>query len=394
MLASVFALGAVSAEDDIKDLDSYTAKLSFDTIFYNGGYAAAGVHAAAIYVDAGGAAGAKFEETNREFDNAGFAIRNIGLRGWIGFDQPIKSFGYFANGVAQTGFFREDFMSDADASAVRAAGGDNALRFRIDIPVGIYSGTTTFVPFAQLADGTIVKFVSETTAKNLTFTCKNGEVSQKSGATEYNAYSGKKAMSYDYVVWNYAQLNDPNQVVNTESPEFAYNKIRTFLNADGVIDQVNFAGYMMKFWGWFAADQAIVKVGYAIDDEAFFNGMSYLDPGPEAGIVKHLKDNLGFTEEEANYSRRYTVTLPFINYTGTHNVGVAVELADGTVLVLNDTVIPVSGAEESEVTTEYVTDTDDTPETNTPTGDVSMAMFAVIVVLAAGAVVLMKRRAF
>ncbi len=392
MLFSLSTVLFASAAEEVKDLDSYApVNMSFDTIYYNGYYGGP----VNVYVDAGGGGGPKLDETARAFDNQGFAIKNIGLRGWIGFDKPISRFGYFANDQLIFGNFAEAFMAEADETNIKAAGGENAVRYNIDIPVASFGGDVTFTACAQLSDGTVVKFVSSETTKNTTFTCKNGEVSEvkNSDAIMYNDYTGKKAMSYDTVTWNNTQLNDPSQVTSVESPEFAYNKIRTFLNDDGVIDQVAYGGNTMRFWGWAALDQAIEAFGYAIDKDVYFDGLSYPDANFEQGIVNHLVSNIGFDEDTAKLSRRYTVVVPFRNYTGTHDIGVAVKLADGTILILNDTVISVRGAEEVQPQTDEPQPQTDEPQPQT--GDAAVAMIAVAAVLAmSAAVVFAKKRSF
>ena len=81
---------------------------------------------------------------------------NIGIRGWVGFSQAIKSFGYriddedpvFSND------FTMSFENDDDKTAIGNAGGENALRFKILVPaLDLEDGEHQISFLVELADG-------------------------------------------------------------------------------------------------------------------------------------------------------------------------------------------------------------------------------------------------
>ena len=99
---------------------------------------------------------------------------------------------------------------------------------------------------------------------------------------------------------------------------------------------------------------------------------------------------------------RFIIHIPLCLIDGTEKISAAVKLADGTIVLLDkesditDTSVVVKNVENGFLTYE-VPDDDDEPgeEPNQPTGDATVALFAVILVAAMGAaVVLSKKRAF
>lgn len=96
----------------------------------------------------------------------------IQIAGWLGLDQGIKGYGYKVGDKAPV--FDEAFLVEPE-QGVLDAGGEFAKRFRIDIPAkgADITGTVQVNLVAELEDGTIVAFNSETVpALNIGFDLK------------------------------------------------------------------------------------------------------------------------------------------------------------------------------------------------------------------------------
>ena len=124
---------------------------SFDTFYVNG----------QMYFPEDGNAGGKLDEINNTLTFASAAeLENITLRGWIGFDQAIDSFGYYVDNYE---FVYGEFKT-ATEDGVLAAGGEFASRFEIKVPLEYLEGDDHFVGFVvKLADGTIAQLRAEIT---------------------------------------------------------------------------------------------------------------------------------------------------------------------------------------------------------------------------------------
>ncbi len=121
---------------------------SFDTFYVNG----------QMYFPDGGA-DAKLDEINNTLTFASAAeLENITLRGWIGFDQAIDSFGYYVDNYE---FVYGEFKT-ATEDDVLGAGGEFASRFEIKVPLEYLEGDDHFVGFVvKLADGTVAQLREE-----------------------------------------------------------------------------------------------------------------------------------------------------------------------------------------------------------------------------------------
>ena len=118
---------------------------SFDTFYVNGG----------MYFPEDGGAGDKLTaQDNTIVFGEGEAHDNMILRGWIGFSQPMASFGYYIDNYK---FVYGDFFT-ATEDGVKAAGGEHASRFEINVPLTDLEGGTHKVGFiVKLEDGTVVR---------------------------------------------------------------------------------------------------------------------------------------------------------------------------------------------------------------------------------------------
>ena len=118
---------------------------SFDTFYVNG----------SMYFEADGGAGDKLTAINNTITfDAGEAHESLALRGWIGFGQPMATFGYF---VDNYNMVYGEFKQDTEAG-VLAAGGENASRFQINVPLDkLEEGVHTIGFVVKLEDGTVVR---------------------------------------------------------------------------------------------------------------------------------------------------------------------------------------------------------------------------------------------
>ena len=116
---------------------------SFDTFFVND----------EMYFPEDGGAGDKLAAQNNtvEFE-LGAAHNSMSLRGWIGFAQPIASFGYYVD--TYTYIWGE--FAQATEDGVKAAGGEHASRFKIDTDISALMGEHKVGYVVKLEDGTVV----------------------------------------------------------------------------------------------------------------------------------------------------------------------------------------------------------------------------------------------
>lgn len=132
---------------EVLDYDDYEGGIqnySFDTIFFDN-----------TTITDGGVAGWK-TDNDETIDGKDGSIKVVGLRGWLGFqDQDFIDIGY----VIDDGYVRfgsGTFVATEDP--VKAAGGQYAQRFRVDIPVATLAGEGhTICAVLMTEDGQIVK---------------------------------------------------------------------------------------------------------------------------------------------------------------------------------------------------------------------------------------------
>ena len=130
---------------EIDNADAGKVGHSFDTFYVNG----------EMFFEADGGAGDKLTAIDNTISfELGEAHDSLALRGWIGFGQAIDQFGYFVDNYE---FVFGEFRQDTEAG-VLAAGGENASRFQIVVPLTDLGEGPHMVGFVvKLADGTIVR---------------------------------------------------------------------------------------------------------------------------------------------------------------------------------------------------------------------------------------------
>jgi len=151
-----------------EDTDAPTAPVyknaSFDSIYVDG---------ALNFGQPDGSASDKLDGVNRTVGNGDGSISEIRLRGWIGFEQEIEMFGYKI-GNAEPVF--DASFTEATEQPVKDAGGENALRFNVTVPVAGIEGEQKIVMVVKLATGDIVEIddtlvaTGPATAPNTSFT--------------------------------------------------------------------------------------------------------------------------------------------------------------------------------------------------------------------------------
>ena len=125
---------------------------SFDTFYVNN----------QMYFPEDGGAGGKLDNINNTITfGVGEAHDSMILRGWIGFNQPIDSFGYYLDNYKMV--FNPDYTRPAE-DGVKAAGGEHASRFEILVPLAHLVSNDHFAGFVvKLADGTIARLRADIT---------------------------------------------------------------------------------------------------------------------------------------------------------------------------------------------------------------------------------------
>ena len=169
---------------EIDNADAGKVGHSFDTFYVNG----------EMFFEADGGAGDKLTAINNSLTFGVDDVReSLALRGWIGFGQPIAQFGYFIDNLTM---IYGEYKQDTEAG-VLAAGGANASRFQIEVPLAELSGGVHTIGFvAKLEDGTVVRLRENLTVTVIPYTVDetivlgSGQGSAFSGAP--NTYFGQR----------------------------------------------------------------------------------------------------------------------------------------------------------------------------------------------------------
>lgn len=217
---------------------------SFDTFYVNG----------SMYFPEDGGAGDKLTAQNNTLTfGAEDAHDSLALRGWIGFDQAIDSFGYFIDNYTMVyGEFKT-----ATEDGVLAAGGANASRFQIDVPLADLEAGVHMIGFvAKLADGTVVRLRENLTVIIVPYTVDEtvslatGHGAPFSGAP--NNYFGQR--------FNIGE-NILKQITITDMATYADGNVNT---------------WVVKIWNW-NTDYATTTAGEPL---YVANGENHTDNAP------------------------------------------------------------------------------------------------------------------
>ena len=364
----------------VDESEYHYVNASFDSFFVND---------VLNFGEADGGASDKLDARDRTVDGSDGSVSKFTLRGWIGFQEEIDSFGYQVNGNDPV---YGDFKA-ATEDAVRGAGGQNALRFQVEIDATQLKGTNNIVIVVKLANGAVVK-VDDTlqatgpaTPPNSSFKFIGVEDSQPAtsgGEEEIKNYldegTTQIGMSLDTIFWNGAAINDLG------AGQIARTTLDSYLSEDGTLDAVKYGGKSIGYHGWVCFFQDVRQFGYMIGDKVVFDDSFAVQT--DDGTISAVHSWGG--DWAKGVVRRFTITIPIEELTGSNVVCAVAQLEDGQIIKLND-----ATAGNNRDTTVTIRSADPEPETNTQTGDMTVAMFAVIAVLAMGAaVVFMKKKAF
>ncbi|MCR5056920.1 MAG: discoidin domain-containing protein [Clostridia bacterium] len=97
-----------------------------------------------------GLASSKLDAVNRTVESP---VETFVIRGWIGFEEAIEAFGYKIGDADPV--YDASFLKPAE-EAVQNAGGKNAKRFEISVPVSDVTETSAIVAVVKLANGEVV----------------------------------------------------------------------------------------------------------------------------------------------------------------------------------------------------------------------------------------------
>ncbi len=171
---------------------------SFDTFKIDGNMAS--------FQAADGGASAALDTVGRTVDGRANKAKKLSIRGWAGFDVPVKAFGYkIDDGEPVFGEFAQETGSD-----VKAAGGENASRFEIEIPVDGIVGNHRIVAVAKFENDCVVEFTPK-----LGENCPDTSFTFCGSATEICDYSEEGHGScFDKVLVDEAPVSDENEDID------------------------------------------------------------------------------------------------------------------------------------------------------------------------------------
>ena len=241
---------------------------------------------------------------------------NIGIRGWVGFSQAIKSFGYriddedpvFSND------FTMSFENDDDKTAIGNAGGENALRFKILVPaLDLSDGEHEIAFLAQLKDGKKVIIATYT-------------VTLSDYAAKDDADTGFKNWSGDTFYFNGEMYFDTD------------GQFATKLEAQGNIVPVEPGEKhdSCATRGWIGFDQPIKEFGYRINYGT-----------PVFGDFKVATEDGVLTDGNAGqYGSRFQIEIPLADLTpGDYKIFSLVKLEDDTIVIIHEFTLSIKNYE-------------------------------------------------
>ncbi|MBQ3867203.1 MAG: hypothetical protein II789_01515 [Clostridia bacterium] len=148
---------------------------------------------------------------------------------------------------------------------------------------------------------------------------------------------------------------------------------RTIDGSDGSVQTI-------RIRGWIGFESEIDVLGYQINGENTFGEFKV---APEAAVTDPANGG--------QYATRFDMTIDVSNLKGTNKIVAVAKLADGTIVKIDENVSANGAGTTPNTSFTYVGPADD----NVQTGDMTVAMFAVIAVLAlSAAVVFAKKRSF
>ncbi len=287
---------------------------------------------------------------------------SIALYGWVGYVGEIASFGYRIGDTDTFGDFFHETGSD-----VLGAGGANARRFTIRIPVG------TIVDETRI--DLIVKFTTDEVIVIQDFwVAIEGDANDLH--PEQGGEQGGDTPSYTYRNASFDSFYVDGVLNFGEADGNASDKLdarsRRVGEGDGAIQEL-----MLR--GWIGFDQEIEAFGYKIGDAAPVYSADFFQATEEA-----VKGAGG------EFAQRYCVTVPVAGIEGEQTIVMMVKLANGTEVAIDDQLEATGVATPPNTSFTFVGVPGQQPPA--PTADASMIIF--VVAAAAIALVVLKKKAF
>ena len=350
LLVGIKFVAKAQSAGGLRDFDTAGKgdKMSYDQILVNGAEIANGndaVIAAKVLVD--GSDG---------------SIQNVAMHGWYGnANSKIDSFGYMIDdGEPVYGDFKVATTQD-----VIDAGGESRFTIVIDVTSLTDGETHKIQALAKLQNGDIVK------------------LNRNADGKDRDAYVNYKAQLVD---------STPNYALHGASFDTIYvNDVMNFGKEDGKasekldevgrkIDGSDGSVQTIRIRGWIGFETEIAELGYQINGKNTFGDYKV---APEAAVVDPTNGG--------QYATRFDMTIDVSNLKGTNKIVAVAKLADGTIVKIDENVKANGAGTTPNTSFTYVGPADE----NVQTGDMSVAMFAVLAVLALGAaVVFAKKRSF
>jgi hypothetical protein len=148
---------------------------------------------------------------------------------------------------------------------------------------------------------------------------------------------------------------------------------RTIDGSDGSVQTI-------RIRGWIGFETEIDQLGYQINGKNTFGDYKV---APEAAVTDPANGG--------QYATRFDMTIDVSELKGTNKIVAVAKLADGTIVKIDENVSANGAGTTPNTSFTYIGPADE----NAQTGDMSVAMFAVLAVLALGAaVVFAKKRSF
>ncbi len=319
-----------------------------------------------------------FLDEDGKLDAVKYSGAAISFSGWVDFFQPVTGFGYMINDevVLEPGYLCNNGEGLIETlNSWDGWDGTNAQRFYVIVPIGELTGENTVCAVAQLQDGTVVKLNSQEIHNRSTeFTIKGQPAPEETQpVTEPETQPANYELhgaSFDTIY--------VNDVMNFGQDDgAASDKLdgvgRTIDGSDGSVQTI-------RIRGWIGFESEIDELGYQINGKNTFGDYKV---APEAAVTDPANGG--------QYATRFDMTIDVSNLKGTNKIVAVAKLADGTIVKIDENVSANGAGTTPNTSFTYIGPADE----NAQTGDMTVAMFAVIAVLALGAaVVFAKKRAF
>ena len=282
---------------------------SVDTFLVNG----------SLYFPQDGDAGSKLDAIGNTITfTADMVHETMTLRGWIGFAQPITSFGYVLDGEIVFGDFEQP-----TEDGVKWAGGEHALRYAITVPLSHLSDGSHTVAFViLLEDGTLVLLRNP-------LTVVIGETPDEPDEPDANEIHVTTTDTYGYFdlfsftapVSGTYTFNLPTglgvwDAVKYDTDLSSCPDVDFYDNTDGVSCSI----YLVAGETWSFYVGAMIRQDWIITWTVEEDGPGYVDPDPDASyplwsdhynVVVHLSfDELYMGMEYPNYDGSKNIFTP------------------------------------------------------------------------------------